>query len=609
MKKFVFKLPIIIFFSFLLGLCFCTTNIPYNPVRAPMKDHTVELRNADKLTQKFQGKNVFGIHIGILSDYELHTSGIVKISLSNENNQCEKYISLRDLRNKSWHDIKIPFSISEIRKISDKYYNLTFEMINFGNNDKLIFLLNDNPQRIKTYPVVINSNTLDGSTLQFSYSFLNVELFLLFSILCFIALITCKTIFCSDKVRVFIKNNFILTGYFLLIIISILKYYHVITDYKEGWKSAPYLVNYHDAGFVSKALPGTILRLITDNVSGHLLICIYITIALVAITLVGWFLNFVLKNTALNYKKTISLVLVFYLIWPMNILGYFTSGSIGRVDLILLICFLISLILIKTQKIFCLYAISLFSIIAILCHQLYVFTYYPFIFLLLTYFTITNFKNYWKILIFNILAPALVTIKIQFFGTPSVEFNELISLINSHSLVPVLDTAVWADHYMPTAENIYVFGFLDRQLGKNLQYFVFGLLLLLPYFIILLDLLKKVYLQSTYKKLFILATFCPVIAVLPMYISISDYGRIILEQFNGLYFTILLLVMLFPDLWLTSIKDLVTSIYHKYGYASLILFFYPIVLGRIAIWAIFPDVGKNIVEQINNLSIHVFNVL
>lgn len=601
----LFRILFIILVSLILGFVFCSITTPYNPVRSFGKEHTVELNNSDILIQEFKGENVFGIHLNLLSDYEDNTKAKLKICLSSNSNRSEKYIDLYNLRNKDWQTFELPYTKEEIRKISNNHYKLSLELSNFSDNEKLIVLLNDNPQKINSYPVRINNEIIKDSTLQFSYSFFSYKAFAVFSLFSFILIIIFRNLWNSTKIRTFIKQNCILTLYIFLIFLSIAKYYQIIKDYRNGWVNAPYFANYFDAGFISKGLPGTVLRIFTDQISGHLLMYTFITTTLLAFILVGLVINYVIKNVESKYKKTIGLLLVFYLFFPMNVLGYFIH--FGRVDVILLICFLLSLIMIYSQNTLCLYAVSCFSIIAILCHQIYVFTYYPFIFSLLGYSVLKNKKKNWKVFLFNIIVPALFAIKIQFFGVPDISFSELQLLINSHTFMPILENALFCDHYMPISENIYVYGFLDRQLGHNLQYLVLALLYLLPYIIILLKILKNVYGKCCYKNLFILSLVTPIISALPMFISISDWGRILLELFNGSFFTLLLLCILFPNLWLPSIKEEINEIYSKVGIFSLFLLVYPTLLGEVECWRIFPSISKQLVERINNFSIFLFN--
>jgi len=153
-----------------------------------------------------------------------------------------------------------------------------------------------------------------------------------------------------------------------------------VIDGMDNWSVSQYLLTYR-LGFSSRMLIGSIISLFTNKITDTIiyniatgtsvLLCLFVAIILA---------HFIKKtNRASNYIKVIVLI---FIASPASITYLFNSANFSRFDIYLLLISMAYVLISKTKF---KWAIPLMCIVAMSIHQVFIFTFFPMVIIVLLY--------------------------------------------------------------------------------------------------------------------------------------------------------------------------------------------------------------------------------
>lgn len=506
-------------------------------------------------------------------------------------------ISLNSLRKNDWN-LKHIF----INNLSGKFL-IKFSLKKFDDGNIGLLLTSGN-QPIKLEHAIING--LEKSQfVQFSYknfSYLIFGAFLLFySCLFLIILLFYYSIILFARKQIHSKsNNYMSLLFFCFInMFYFIKYFDNLNA-NDNWINSYFLPNFADGG-IRKSFIGTIYQLfISETVyKKDLLLVYHCTFIMLVITCLIIFRLFT-KSASVN-KIGNSLILL-YAAFPFSISFYFVNY--GRVDEYLLMLFAFSVILIYYNKAL---LVFILTTTAITIHQRYIFTIYPclLIIMLFNYNSNKSLKNLFSIVL-NILIPGIIGYYVQFISKVDYQsLGDYMSVLNQRAKdFSVVEAFVSCEFFLPTSENAYIYGILDQKEFYCRLNLILFLSLISP---ILYSIMGMLYRLAKRKKLYFFAILTVILAVVPMFMTISDYGRIMTE-FSFAVFILLLFMINKNNNFRLSFFAYIRYLKHTYGrYITLFVAMYFIFLGIGRRLYIDPDIVVLLRGFINNLYLDFYD--
>lgn len=250
-----------------------------------------------------------------------------------------------------------------------------------------------------------------------SYHFFPYAFFSKFILACFV--IWFVIAFAVTGLSCYFRKYPLMGMAFLMFLITVLKYNSFFVETIEGWIRVVWLTDY-SYGVVNRGFCGEILSLIskyvfnTNQITDSFLHAVFncILVICMAITLI-WIHCVEKKSTD---SKEIHSVMLLWIVSPFFVTFFYTGDHlIGRLDMVLLILFFISLLLICSDK--CTWLVFPISICSVLVYQEYTVLFFPFIFILLLAKSVkSKNKKTYLVTACTTIGTIITTLYIVFFG-------------------------------------------------------------------------------------------------------------------------------------------------------------------------------------------------
>ena len=322
----------------------------------------------------------------LISEEAIEKARWINVILETADSREEHKVNLNEYQSKFWDFIHIDtqnFSKGNVRLIIEGK----------GLEDEQILLqLVKGKQAVHFNPVKVNGVVKEGQLLGLRYDYLNAVGFLKIYIVIFCVSVLIISIY--QLLMKYIENNIAIIVIAMLFLVNII-HNGIYNERLSGWCVTPWLMTYK-YGFISRALPGTILltlqRIFTGNTcisEADLRSVFLIMLFLLCVLMLYWFNKMLYEVSSIKngiyYKSVLNLIYT-YALSPVFISFYCYSFRLGRLDIILEICFIgCCYLIVKNKK---LYLIPIFTSVAILTHQIFIFTLLPIILSTMIYFWI-----------------------------------------------------------------------------------------------------------------------------------------------------------------------------------------------------------------------------
>lgn len=483
------------------------------------------------VTQTIPLQNTDNIHISLLREGAAQVNDLnarLHISLVQGDVESSTDIYVNTLENR-WVLVKLDLNLKEFKN-GDA--TLILEGVGVTPEYPVSILFTSGVQKVDLGYATYNGEVIEGSYCCLSWGYFSWAIFanfvMAFTVMAVLIVLCVKAIVYARKR---IQKYYVIAIYFVVLAVRYIMNINNSTfaTQLDGWMTTPWLINYKD-GFVSKALPGTIYSLFSDYITTKSINLVFHGIFIAAVIVSALVMKSLIDRAETDAQRNIiNVILLWYAVGPCSLAVYYRQW--GRMDIILTICFLMSIYALLNGRKIWLYSVTLFSVIAILSHQMYVFLMYPAIFGIFAYYVLVKKeKKFAMPMATNFIIPAFLAFYVQFVGKIKIPLGEYLQILSARTDMAVLDTMVSGEYYISSYENIYNFGVLDsKQSGRGFTVLVF-VLLLLPLLLQLCGFWKlsiKEKSNTPLKKLILIFLAVVPLASIAMFLTISDHGRIV----------------------------------------------------------------------------------
>ena len=315
------------------------------------------------------------------------------------------------------------------------------------------------------------------------------------------------------------------------------------TNRLDPWPLTSYGISYDLVGFSSRAVIGSILTFLQDPLQLDFVYKFILFTHIVNSALLAFMLGKMIRKTTNPERYVVLILIALFLVNPTSISSY-SKMNFERLDIYLILLSMISILFLKKKN--CLFLIPVIGFISIAIHQVYFFTYFVFIFILLLFEVIH--LDFEKIYIYTLSIFSLVVvvsfIYFQFFK-PGVPVGGL-EVINE-KMIEKLDFGFSQDmiqtEYFGNIEyhiETYVKPSLDFLIDQTITTFIF----LSPIIFIIYWLFFRMYhyTASMFEKIMIIIIILTPLSRLPLLPFTIDWGRwissTIICQFGIIFYLI-----------------------------------------------------------------------
>lgn len=379
MNKRIFKYIIISFMcSLFVSIAYFFTDIQTSIIRNG-EEYVDIFLDGQVFEQEIYIKNTNKLSINVMTVYNSPDENIgVKYTILQKdggNVVSEGFINLSDLLNNSWTSIKI--------KTNDILYEgvikLKLEAVGLTSENSLSFLIvTNNLQENLKAKLYKDGQIIENGRLQMAYKELkitqSIKFCLIFSLIIFVICIFNKKIIMNIKKYPVVY----IAGLFLFF--AFMKNYDTFTQKFNPHVTTQYFFNWFDLGVVKRAFLGTIIELLNIDFNAKSYIIYSVICIIILLILQLYIIN---SKDFVKERYMLNKYYILFLCMPFGVFAFFQPSFFGRLDQVLIICFLLSCLCIIKEK--ALFLIPVFSVIAIMIHEMYLLMFIPFIFCLLLY--------------------------------------------------------------------------------------------------------------------------------------------------------------------------------------------------------------------------------
>ena len=296
-----------------------------------------------------------------------------------------------------------------------------------------------------------------------------------------------------------------------------------------AYEVSGYLMNYSD-GFGSRMLVGTILQAIYGGkISKENIFYTNYAILLLDCVIISIFLGKLITSQSNKNRKILVMFLV-VLFFSLPSTSIWCGKFIGRLDIYMLLCALLSIWIISCRRLAAVryFLVSIVSLIAVLIHQGYIFTYFITVFIALVWDLMKSQYSKGKVIAYAgivMLPTALLFLYVQLFS--QIQYNTIEEIHN----VCVMrtddnfsDNMFKMEYLWSNQENLLELGF------QNFAGYWYMILVrwiaLVPMWVILFLFWKRIFgLVEKRRKIAFVLIHLSFLAYVPIFLLAVDYGR------------------------------------------------------------------------------------
>lgn len=339
-------------------------------------------------------------------------------------------------------------------------------------------------------------------------------------------------------------NKFLLLGIITISIIFIPRTFPIEIN---PWVLMNWNITF-ETGFVLRGLVGSISTLFVSCIKSNHLLFIGLINTIIYSTLLIIFMCIAYKRIP---KMNMFIFIVLFAVQPFITQWYMTSTIFQRLDVLLNIIFIISLIIIiKCDKPIIYPIVLILSILCLLIHEGYAVYSIPTITSLLIYKSISksndvNTKSKWyKPLLYYMIPIIIIYLVIITLGKPALSLEDFRGLIDRRMLeVRVSDNDIYSIFYMPISEKI-PYTLASYKSTRLINLFA-TILLMSPSIIVVSCIWKTIFKNSNKKEKYsilfvIICSFSTVVAFFLAVDIMRWLGYIVFNNMFGLFAIILM---------------------------------------------------------------------
>lgn len=352
-----------------------------------------------------------------------------------------------------------------------------------------------------------------------------------------------------DKILQFSEKYFVV----IAIMLYLLRLHNIClgaaTDSINEYELSTYLLNYSD-GFGTRMLIGSIIQVVFGGmISREEIFLVNHAILFLNCMIISIFFGRLVEKQK-NSRHKIAILLLIILFFALPSTSIWSGKYIGRLDIYLVLCAMISIWIISRQMAPTLkyFIISLLSIIAILIHQAYVFTYFVPVFIALVWDIIKSDYKGKQIVksIVIILIPMLgVFIFLQCFSPVHYDtLEEVHNICAERTTDHFDDDMLRLEYVLSNQENLLDIGW--SVFIYSLDVLSLAFLSIIPFGVFVFVFWKRIFMQTHDKKRKIAFALMHLsfLVYVPLFILTYDYGRwltsllisVMVNIFLGIYY-------------------------------------------------------------------------
>lgn len=372
-KQLIKNLCFSILIALLISMAYFFYNIQVQTVRNG-EEYCDLMIDGDVFEQQIMLNNTPNLFVSILPIYTTPEDSVgIQYSLYVDNEEYSGFVPLNSCLNNAWTTIKIPSCL---------WYSgaatLRLEGVGLTSEDSLQFLITTNT--IQEHPELTlskNGQLIEHGRLSMIYKECKIDS----SVCLFVCLFVALFIISIFVRKILNHAKQYAVAYIGLGFVLLTTFYYYPTLYTINTHvSAQYFFSWLDLGFVRRSFVGTVIDLLGVNFDVYA----YVMYGIACIVLLA------LLEICLIYdrrfaadRSRIFKYYIFVLCTPFGLLSFYQFHFFARLDEVLIISFLISCIMIIKQK--GMIILPVISLVAIMCHEMYLSMFIPFIFCLLLY--------------------------------------------------------------------------------------------------------------------------------------------------------------------------------------------------------------------------------
>jgi hypothetical protein len=382
------------------------------------------------------------------------------------------------------------------------------------------------------------------------------------------------------------KHSIILIALILIIVFIPGDLKHLNSKNLSGFMIQNWSINY-DSGFVFRGFIGTILTSIVKPITPNLIMAILYVLIGTYIVIIYLYSNALYQK----HKKDITLLfLIFLLAQPSVLQKLITTSTIGRLDIILALLFLLILLVYKIKNNYIKYSIvAILSILGLLIHEGFMVFFVPTIFLFLLLFDDKKWRP-----VCCYFAPLVVAwLLIVFNGKADILIEELLSLLTTNAIPnygrDFNEYNLKLVYYMDIREKIaFTINFYDKtKIFKLLLTFIVlspSLYCLIRYYI---SLFKNV-IEKKQKLILVILYFATLSPLAALLFGIDTYRWVGMALFNNC--AVLAILFYYNDKY----REVIIETTNKIKHSLIIAIVVSLVSGVFSVFYSYPFIEKYI---------------
>ena len=551
-KKLLKYICISMLFAFILGIAYFFTNIQTQTVRNG-EEYVDNFLDGQVFIQEVMLNNTPKLSVSVLPMYNKPDDSIgIKYNLSVDSNEYEGFIPLNTCANKQWTSIKIDTNKNFYKGIA----TLKLEAVGLNQDNTVQFLITTNTlQKNPDLTLSKDNQIIENGCLVMAYKELKYQETVIVFIQIFLVILLITILY-----NKFINNirkypSIYITG--ILFIISLIKFYPTFSQINLH-VSAQYFFSWLDLGFVRRSFIGTLIDIlnIDFNVSTYIKYGILSIIVLLLLQL------YIINNKKFEKDRIrIGKYYILFICMPFGLLAFWQSNFFARLDQILMIFFLLSCIAIIKEK--GLFLIPIFSILAIISHEMYLAMFIPFVFCLLLYkWSIDKNRKYMICLVWTSVLSVIFGGYLGFIAKPIAEYADVWSKIQSNYSSDLIWEYPLQVNFFMSKEEVLASSFSTIYLAQTIPLAIYSIILLGPIILLTLKWFVEYYkIQNNKISKYIICIFPFTLSglFLSMYLM-CDWGRLFVMYGFAVFFSFITLLSIDRTNTIRSIDSITNKI-------------------------------------------------
>jgi len=358
---------------------------------------------------------------------------------------------------------------------------------------------------------------------------------------------------------------------FLMFVLTIQLFSLASGDFTT-WLMLFHKVSYQEFGFISKAFVGSVVHLIAgENVSISTIYIYVLLLCLLGIVLASLWLGGIVSRANKHDQHGVLYFAVLFCFSPFFLRHLFMAGMFGKMDIVMVLCFIAACWLITTGKMWALGVVPAVCLVAMLSHHGFYFLFFPSVFFLAMY-SMKKAAHLWISRIFFFII-SLGFLFLQFGAKPTMNMEAFSQHVGTSG------DPVFLEYYGTLADH---WNFLSLGIPKIIRFLV-DLMILSPFIALIgfvwwkADVFTRTQTQGEKARRWIWCiAFGPLVLCLPLFLG-RDWGRWIAAILTSQCAVLLVLTSLGNSPVRHAFQEL-SRLVEKWPLYAIMLLIYAIVL-------------------------------